>query len=208
MTVDTSKDPVHEENLPPGARWMAYAGRLRALLAAGRYMAYTSDVGEAFRPVVPPAVVTAAYAASFAYVGADVLVEGWHSVGRGDALGGPDGTARRVLERATFQGLASLAVPAVTIHGVVHATQRALDGWWDRRHAFKRPEGPAAASLPPHHGWAGHRVLRWAPSAAGLAVIPLLPLVDEPIEHGVASLANAVFGAPTLPPHASSLPPA
>ena len=33
-----------------------------------RYVAYTSDIGEAFRPVVPPWLVTAAYGVSWAYV--------------------------------------------------------------------------------------------------------------------------------------------
>lgn len=38
---------------------LAYGARVRtALRAATRYVAYTSDVGEAFRPVVPPWVVT------------------------------------------------------------------------------------------------------------------------------------------------------
>lgn len=67
-------------------RYMAYGARLRTALRAGhRYIAYvsllvllwfqlaidlrqTSDVGEAFRPVVHPAVVTAAYGVSWLYL--------------------------------------------------------------------------------------------------------------------------------------------
>ena len=67
-------------------RYMAYGARLRTALRAGhRYIAYvsllgclslylaidlsqTSDVGEAFRPVVHPAVVTAAYGISWLYL--------------------------------------------------------------------------------------------------------------------------------------------
>ena len=51
------------------ARYLGYAARLRtALRAAHRYFAYTSDVGEAFRPVVRPWVVRTAYGVSWAYV--------------------------------------------------------------------------------------------------------------------------------------------
>lgn len=66
-------------------RYLAYGARLRTALRAGqRYIAYvcfyhpyacflftyqqTSDVGEAFRPVVPPWVVTAAYGISWIYL--------------------------------------------------------------------------------------------------------------------------------------------
>ena len=74
------------DSVDSNARYMAYAARLRTALRAGhRYIAYvrafdprpmcselncfqTSDVGEAFRPVVPPLVVTAAYGISWLYL--------------------------------------------------------------------------------------------------------------------------------------------
>lgn len=72
------------DSLDSKARYLAYAGRLRtALVASSRYLAYTSDVGEAFRPIVPPAVVTAAYGISWAYLGLDVGYEGYKSVHAG-----------------------------------------------------------------------------------------------------------------------------
>jgi fission process protein 1 len=62
------------------ARWLAYGARLRtAIRASTRYLAYSSDVGEAFRPIVPPAIVRAAYGISWAYVGLDVGYEGYKS---------------------------------------------------------------------------------------------------------------------------------
>lgn len=49
------------------ARYLGYLARIRPLLLpATRYLAYTSDVGEAFRPVVSPKVVTTAYGISIA----------------------------------------------------------------------------------------------------------------------------------------------
>lgn len=51
------------------ARYLGYGARLRtALRAAHRYLAYTSDVGEAFRPVVPRWIVRSAYGVSWLYI--------------------------------------------------------------------------------------------------------------------------------------------
>lgn len=55
---------------------VAYANRLRtAIRAASRYTAYTSDIGEAFRPVVAPWVVKSAYGISWMYLLGDVSYE-------------------------------------------------------------------------------------------------------------------------------------
>lgn len=80
-----SKEPLREQvvkgevdSLESDLRYLGYAGRLRTALAAStRYLAYTSDVGEAFRPIVHPAIVTAAYGISWAYLGLDVGYEGY-----------------------------------------------------------------------------------------------------------------------------------
>ena len=62
--ADQDADTTNSE-----ARYLGYAARLRtALRSAHRYVAYTSDVGEAFRPVVSPLVVRAAYGVSWAYL--------------------------------------------------------------------------------------------------------------------------------------------
>ena len=54
-------------------RYSAYAMRLRTLLtSSSRYIAYSSDVGEAFRPLTKPSLVRAAYAVSWAYIFTDV----------------------------------------------------------------------------------------------------------------------------------------
>lgn len=55
-----------------------YLGRLRpVLISSSRYLAYSSDVGESFRPVVAPRVVTGAYALSWTYVTGDCCYEAW-----------------------------------------------------------------------------------------------------------------------------------
>lgn len=59
-------------------RYAAYTSRIRtAVLSAQRYVAYTSDIGESFRPVAHPNWVRAAYGVSWAYLIGDVTHEGY-----------------------------------------------------------------------------------------------------------------------------------
>jgi fission process protein 1 len=59
-------------------RYAAYASRIRtALMSAQRYVAYTSDIGESFRPVAHPNLVRTAYGISWAYLIGDVAHEGY-----------------------------------------------------------------------------------------------------------------------------------
>lgn len=80
-STHTVAQEVKEGNVDPEAtalRYLAYARNLRSLvLASTRYLAYTSDVGEAFRPVVHPKLVTASYGISWLYVLGDVAYEGY-----------------------------------------------------------------------------------------------------------------------------------
>ncbi|KAL1962017.1 hypothetical protein VTN77DRAFT_661 [Rasamsonia byssochlamydoides] len=200
-------------------RYAGYANRIRTLLlSAHRYVAYTSDIGESFRPVAHPLLVRSAYTISWTYILGDVAHEGYKAylrnrralippgeayrdatdlgaqqIVRGMATGniaGPltsnrsksagDGeneplvpwpTTRIPLiedyrmvmaKRAVFQSIASMALPALTIHSVVKYSGRALK--------------KAKISL----------VRTWVPIGLGLAVVPLLPYVfDEPVEHAV-----------------------
>ncbi|KIY45878.1 hypothetical protein FISHEDRAFT_66671 [Fistulina hepatica ATCC 64428] len=148
-----------------GVRYLAYGARLRTALRAGtRYIAYTSDVGEAFRPVVVPWVVTAAYAVSWAYLFTDVSYETYKAKLRGPSAHETNfsETTRlglTVVQRATFQSIASMGLPALTIHTTVSQVKR----------AFKNVANP--------------RIKAWGPTMTGLAVVPILPyLFDHPVE--------------------------
>lgn len=144
-------------------RYAGYAGRLGQLARAAerisgvRHLAYASDVGEAARPVVPRWVVNASYATSIGYVAADVVAKGAAASASGATTAE---VTRTSAQTAVFQGLASILAPFLIIHSQVHLFQKLLRNT------------PAAK-----HG----------PTAAGLALIPLLPLVDEPIEHGACA---------------------
>ena len=154
---------TEQVSLDEGAlRYTGYAGRLGQLARAAervssiRHLAYASDVGEAARPVVPRWVVNTTYGLSVGYCAADVVAKG---VKASDGGASSAEVTRLCSQTAVFQGLASIAAPFVAIHSQVHLFQKLLRNT------------PAAK-----HG----------PTVAGLALIPLLPLVDHPIEHGAA----------------------
>ena len=113
------------------ARFLAYLSRakmvlVRAVKANIRYAAYSSDVGEALRPVVPGWVVNSFYLVSFGYVGGDVAYTGYLERERksSDMM-----VARQCTETAIFQLIASLAIPTAVIHTAVHQTHTALKKW-------------------------------------------------------------------------------
>lgn len=139
-------------------RYAAYANRLRTIMmSAHRYVAYTSDIGESFRPIAHPILVRSAYTISWAYILGDVSHEGWKAYKRNQRLVAPqgdehfDGRQKEVIgkvdtlttqqpvhipaiedykavmaQRAVFQSLASMGLPAFTIHSVVRYSGRAL----------------------------------------------------------------------------------
>ncbi|KAG2382735.1 hypothetical protein C9374_005315 [Naegleria lovaniensis] len=142
-------------------RYLAYGARLRTLITAGaRYLAYTSDVGEAFRPIVHPLIVKGAYAISWAYVLGDVGLQTYNEKQKNSPT---SIILRTCTKTALFQSTASMLLPAVTIHQTVHWT----------------------AKLMLKFG-AKSRVI---PTAAGLAMLPLLPFMfDHPVEYVVDKL--------------------
>ena len=139
-------------------RYAAYANRLRTImLSAHRYVAYTSDIGESFRPIAHPILVRSAYTISWAYILGDVSHEGWKAYKRNQRLIAPQGdehldgrqketigkvdtiTTRQpvhvpaiedykavMAQRAVFQSIASMGLPAFTIHSIVRYSGRAL----------------------------------------------------------------------------------
>lgn len=168
------------------ARYLGLVGRIRpVLLPAARYLAYTSDVGEAFRPIINRKVVTAAYGVSIAYVAGDIGYEGYKAhLDRQDRLLKQSTSGKnpeqaeisaateiglRVARRTVFQGLASIVLPAVTIHSAVKY------------------------SAPIFLKSNNTRVKGWGPTAVGLAIVPLLPIMfDHPVEYATDKVFDYV----------------
>jgi mitochondrial fission process protein 1 len=150
---------VHEEEYALGyERFLGYIGGLgRSLKLMLRYAAYSSDVGEAFRPVVHKNVVRGAYAVSWLYVIGDVSYETYDKYYRLEFRGWD--MFHITSKRLVFQTFASMALPAFTIHSVVHYTKD-----WIFKKRFPQ-------------------YLRWGPTICGLCVVPFLPVMfDEPVE--------------------------
>ncbi|CUM54653.1 uncharacterized protein AC631_04651 [Debaryomyces fabryi] len=174
-------------------RYAAYANRIRTILVAShRYVAYTSDIGESFRPVAHPYLVKMGYGVSWLYILGDVSYAAWKvkTKSEGKYTEGmypwnypyPEANpvAARVfqdthegrlvdtdwrlagLKRGLFQSIASMGLPAFTIHSAVRYSSL----------MFKN------SSIKP--------LKTYGPVAIGLGIVPLLPYVfDEPCEIAI-----------------------
>lgn len=174
-------------------RYAAYATRLRTiLLSAHRYVAYTSDIGESFRPIAHPNLVRAAYGISWVYILGDVSHEGYRAYWHNQRIRNPqlqltphqekvtglkpsqvheveagvvsplEDYRTVMVQRGIFQSLASMGLPAFTIHSVVRYTSQAVKGVKNKA------------------------IRTWSPIGLGLAVVPFLPtLFDKPVENAV-----------------------
>lgn len=201
-----------EDTTDTNIRYAAYASRVRTIMmSAHRYVAYTSDIGESFRPIAHPWIIRGAYGVSWLYIAGDVANEGYKAYvrnqrvlhpelevptdtsggikdkvkslkdtlanttgikagGEGSIITGGEVVPGKIpaiedyravmAQRAIFQGVASMGLPAFTIHSVVRYSGRALKD-------------------------AKNKTLRtWGPIGLGLAVVPFLPyMFDEPVEH-------------------------
>ncbi|KAK4544059.1 hypothetical protein LTR36_004557 [Oleoguttula mirabilis] len=200
-------------------RYAAYASRFRTILvSAQRYVAYTSDIGESFRPVAHPYWVRTAYGVSWAYLVGDVGYEGYKAYVRNQATLHPAGKASQDLgpgaqqqlqqlqpqqhlevttnrvapidhwgtvmaQRALFQGLASMGLPAFTIHSIVRYSSKAM----------KQVKN--------------QRIRTWGPIGLGLAAVPALPFIfDKPVEVATEWVFHKAFetiGGPEAVGHRS-----
>ncbi|CAO1603389.1 MAG: hypothetical protein LQ349_007558 [Xanthoria aureola] len=194
--MDQIYDGTAEDTTNTALRYTPYLARARTiLLSAHRYVAYTSDIGESFRPVAHPWLIRGAYGISWAYLLGDVSHEGYKaylrnqqilhpgqpgvsSVRASDARDDHPSTStagfepghvpaledyRSVMaQRAVFQSVASMGLPAFTIHSIVRYSGRALK---DVKNT---------------------RIRSYGPIGLGLAAVPLLPyMFDQPVETAV-----------------------
>ena len=166
---DEKNDEEEDNPLQDGhARFLAYVHRIGILAAktastSSRYIAYSSDFGEALRPLTSARFVNSMYVVAFAYVAADVGLSTYREHQRSN--GDQSRTGRAFVETTTFQLVASILVPSLIIHTAVHTAQ-------------KQAKKTSIRFLK-----------RYGPSALGLGIIPLLPFtIDSPIEHCIEEL--------------------
>eukprot|EP00461_Guttulinopsis_vulgaris_P001487 UN01487 len=133
-----------------------------------RYSAYTSDIGEGFRSATHPLFVKACYSISWLYVMGDCINETWK---RYEETRDGMEAARTGSLRITFNALASMFLPMMTVHTVCNQTAKLL----------QKTQQSAA-------------VKKWVPVAAGLAVVPALPFMfDHPVEHACEYVWDKVW---------------
>ncbi|KAI9754348.1 MAG: hypothetical protein M4579_004746 [Chaenotheca gracillima] len=204
--LDEIYDGSGPDSTDSSIRYAAYATRFRTILiSAQRYVAYTSDIGESFRPVAHPYLIKGAYGISWAYLIGDVSNEGYKAYCRNQRVLNPglavaeaqenvqksgkilpkaelksaagvgadspltpgtvaplDDWRTVMVQRGLFQSLASMGLPAFTIHSIVRYSGRALKN-------------------------AKNKTIRtYGPIGLGLAAVPFLPfLFDKPVEEAV-----------------------
>ena len=137
--------------------WLAYAAMIARKISQVRPLAYTSEVGESFRPIIPKLFVNTSYAISIFYVGADVFYHS-HCQHKKD----PTNTKQLAIctsDHLLWHSFASMIFPAATIHTAVKFSGKFLN-------KFNLKTYP--------------RVLKWGPTGFGLAIIPFIihPLDD------------------------------
>lgn len=126
------------------------------------YLAYSSDVGEAFRPIASVMSVNATYALAITYCTGDVIHNGWMEYKADPNDHGK--IALTMVHSAVFQLLASLLAPFIIIHTAVAQSNARF---------FKTPRCTNAFAR------------TWGSSIIALSIIPFLPIVDEPIEEAI-----------------------
>mmetsp|Transcript_43432 Transcript_43432/g.108882 ORF Transcript_43432/g.108882 Transcript_43432/m.108882 type:complete len:178 (+) Transcript_43432:110-643(+) len=138
-----------------------------------RYLGYSNEVGEAFRPMVHSRFVTASYAVAGAYVLADTADK--VNVALNNERIPKQARNHHALERGLdtliWQGLASVVIPGATINRIVWATG-------------KLPLPPKAKSV--------------VPTAVGLASIPLIIYpIDLVVHHALDRTSRPVLRSMT-----------
>ncbi|XP_076641819.1 mitochondrial fission process protein 1 [Halictus rubicundus] len=132
-----------------------------------RYLGYTNEVGEAFRPIAPCSVVWFSYAITTGYVLADTIHTGWKEF-NGNLS--EDATTRALYSMSDtllWQTFASILIPGFTINricAVVQSLQR-------------KSCNPIVRS-------------RWISTVIGLVSIPL---IIQPIDHIVDEAMNVTY---------------
>uniref|UniRef100_A0AC11EM16 Mitochondrial fission process 1 n=1 Tax=Ovis aries TaxID=9940 RepID=A0AC11EM16_SHEEP len=134
---------------------------------AGIARGYANEVGEAFRSLVPAAVVWLSYAVSSSYVLADAIDKGKKAR---DVPGPEAGRSSRVtvavVDTFVWQALASVAIPGFTINRVCAASLYILSS---------ATRWPLA-------------VRKWTTTALGLLAIPV---IIHPIDRSVDFLLDS-----------------
>jgi len=145
---------------------------LKAAQGVIRITAYSTEFAEAFRPLIALRAVKALFAITYSYITGMLLMRVRQaSLTPGTSI---NFISRELAMEALVQGLVNFLIPLKFVHFVVHQAQHAVQAL----------------------GLQGTLKV-WGPTLLGLAVVPLLPLLDHPAEHAI----EAGFNKCWEPPH-------
>ncbi|PWN26485.1 hypothetical protein BDZ90DRAFT_233120 [Jaminaea rosea] len=216
MSVPGEPDAVENAMEQGPGRYAVFANRLRTAFVSGlRYSAYSSELGEAFRPMTKPAVVRGLYAISWTWVSGDVAYAGYKAREQHRRMAeeekDPALKAKRIAEELAEK--AKHAVQGSDAGSQTHHEQHHEGGTKisplelsengyialvsTRRAVLQSLVSMALPAVTVHQTvhysaplfnkfFTNHRVKAFGPTALGLSLIPFFPLLfDEPGEKFV-----------------------
>jgi len=134
---------------------------------AQKVLLYTSDLGESSRPLISHHTVEALHFVTFAYIVGDVTYNAYHEYKQG---GNTNEIAKVATRTFVFQTLASIVLPGAAIHHAMEFTERRIQTMTMNARAH-----------------------RFAPVIIGLSLIPVLPLIDHPLERAIEKVFDWVW---------------
>jgi fission process protein 1 len=124
-----------------------------------RYIGYSNEIGEAFRPIIPSRIVTYSYILEFVYFISDTIHKGHKAYIENkhdkDVI---KHISKASIYTITWQCFASVILPAFTINRLVK-----LFGYLTRHYSKNR------------------YIISYFPTFIGLSIIPVLPGILDPI---------------------------
>jgi fission process protein 1 len=127
--------------------------------SALRYLGYSNEIGEAFRPIIPLRIVAYSYIIEFSYFISDTIHKGHKAY---QDYKHHDDVIRHISKASFYtviwQCFASVVLPAFTINRIVK-----LIGYISK------------------HFTKNQLMIKYSPTIIGLIVIPILPIVLDPI---------------------------
>lgn len=158
--ISTSNMNNSKEQINNALVYPTYALRsFSKILSAQRFLAYSSEVGESFRPIIPSYALKSLYGLSIGYVLADIYEKSnnFHQEKKDKY-----NTMIYASDLTVWHTFASMVLPALTIHSVVKYSNKGLN------------KMPKLNNYP--------KVKLWGPVALGLASIPF---IIHPIDHAI-----------------------
>ena len=181
MTFPTTEDNTNDTTIFRPVVYVNWFLRtIPRLVSQQRYLAYASEVGESFRPIIPKYVVNFSYAASIFYVLTDI---GVRTQGMYEQKKPNKEIAIKVTDLLIWHSFASMILPAFTVHSIVKYSNKGVSMFNMIRDKDKNLiQHKCGNSFKPTLEMFSYRsrIQAWLPTMIALACIPF---IIHPIDH-------------------------